>query len=148
MSLAQHLHRQQLALQRLIDTLERERLALTAARIDGQQLNAQTLRKQALLQGLEALEAARRRGQQLRGYIAGAKGAAQAARDEGCFALWGKVQELASRARHLNLLNGQTLQVRLQQNQRLLNCLNEMAGHSLYGPDGRAHRRASLSGLA
>lgn len=148
MSLAQHLQRQQLALQRLIEALEQERLALTTAHIDGPQLNAHTLRKQALLQGLETLEGARRRGQQARGYAAGAKGAAQAARDEGCFALWGKVRELASRARHLNLLNGQTLQVRLQQNQRLLNCLNEMAGHSLYGPDGLARGRASLSGLA
>ncbi|MDE1168383.1 MAG: flagellar export chaperone FlgN [Pseudomonas sp.] len=148
MSLAKHLGLQYLATRRLVEALEQERLALTTARIDGQQLGDLTATKQALLQNLEELESTRRRAQRTRGYAPGAKGAAQAAKDEGCLSGWLKLQELASRARQLNQINGETLRVRLQQNQRILNCLTELGGGALYGPDGRPHVRASLSGLA
>lgn len=147
MSLARHLSQQHQVTQRFVSILEQERLTLVAGKIDGEHLTRLTAQKQALLLTLERLESVRRRAQITRGYQAGAKGAALAARDEGCIEVWSKLQEMAAQAKRLNQLNGDTLLIRLQQNQRILNVLNELSGHTLYGPDGRQRPRANLSGL-
>ena len=147
MSLAQHLSQQHQATQRFVSVLEQERLVLVAGKIDGEQLTRLTAQKQALLLTLERLESVRRRAQIKRGYQPGARGAAQAARDEGCLDGWSKLQETAAQAKRLNQLNGDTLLIRLQQNQRILNVLNELSGHTLYGPDGRQRPRPTMSGL-
>lgn len=135
--LARHLQRQQVAAQRLLTLLDQERLALAGPRIDGERLTELSIAKQSILEALEQLETTRRRAQRSLGHAPNQQGAMQLAKDQGCLPAWTRLQDLAARAQRLNQLNGDSLRVRQQQNQRILNYLNEASGRTLYGPDGR-----------
>ncbi|GGX77924.1 flagella synthesis chaperone protein FlgN [Litchfieldella qijiaojingensis] len=147
MSLGQHLERQRQCLDDLAALLIDERHSLSAAKVDGQQLNEIASRKQALLDDLDRLDTQRRAAQHKLGYAKGHPGAEQAARDAGCLETWHAMREQAEHVSQLNELNGSLVQMRLSHNQRILNFLHEAAGKSLYGPNGQSDRRG-LSGLA
>lgn len=147
MSLAKHLDRQRQALQRFVDLLEEERLTLGEGQIDGQRLEQLARAKQEMLALLEQLERQRSNGQRTLGYGEGSEGAERAAIDAGCQPQWQALIELAAHAKLQNRLNGDTIRIRLEHNQRMLNFLHEAAGKPLYGPDGQSRRR-SLTGLS
>jgi flagella synthesis protein FlgN len=123
--LARHLQRQQVAAQRLLTLLDQERLALAGPKISGERLTELSIAKQAILENLEQLETTRRRAQRSLGHAPDPHGAMQLARDQGCLPAWTHLQDLAGRAQQLNQLNGNSLRVRQQQNQRILNYLTE-----------------------
>jgi len=132
--LARHLHRQQVAAQRLLTLLDQERQALAGPKISGERLTELSIAKQAILENLEQLETTRRRAQRSLGHAPDHNGAMQLARDQGCLPAWTRLQDLAARAQRLNQLNGGSLRVRQQQNQRILNYLTEAAGRTLHTP--------------
>ncbi len=147
MSLAKHLATQQHVLRECIRLMEHEQRLISTATIDGQQLTKISERKREVLAEIERLEAIRMRAQHRLGYPEGRAGAEKAARDARCSDAWQTLIDLAERAKQLNELNGQTIRMRMEQNQRILNFLSEAAGQSLYGPNGQARRR-SLIGLS
>lgn len=147
MSLAQHIARQRSHLEAFIVLLEAERDSLSAGHIDGQQLAGQAREKQEHITRLEHLENQRLSAQRKLGYGEGRLGAQTAARDADCLDDWLEFRERALHARQLNQLNGALIGSRLAQNQRILNFLNEVAGKTLYGPDGQSRRRG-LGGIA
>ncbi|MCL7462231.1 flagellar protein FlgN [Pseudomonas sp. NW5] len=147
MSLANHLARQQQTLQTFIALLEDEQRLLGAPEVDGQALLEIVERKQGLLEHIGQQEALRSGAQLKLGYPQGHAGAEQAARDADCLPAWHALRELAERAQTLNQINGEIIHLRMAQNQRILNFLNEAAGQGLYDPSGQA-RRAGLSGLS
>lgn len=147
MSLAKHLESQLNVLQQFAHTLEAERQLLAEAEVDGQGLADLAATKQTALAQLERMEQQRSMAQKKLGYSDGLNGAEQAATDADCLLVWQQIIALAEQVKALNQFNGDTILMRLSHNQRLLNFLHEAAGHSLYGPDGQAKRRSSLSGL-
>lgn len=147
MSLAKHLEIQHRALQDFVDLLEREQRLLAEADVDGQQLLEVADGKRSVLGEIERLETLRTRAQGKLGYPEGRSGAEQAARDAGYLAAWQQLHDTAQRAQTLNQLNGEVVRMRLEQNQRILNFLNEAAGKPLYGPNGQS-RRHGLGGVS
>ncbi|WP_116366400.1 flagella synthesis protein FlgN [Parahaliea mediterranea] len=141
MSLEPHLQAQRLQLEQLVALLHSEQSLLTQSQVDGAALDEVAADKQRQLVSLDSFEARRRGAQARLGYAPGREGARAAADDAGCLPLWQSIDQLASEARQLNQTNGELIQLRLENNQRLLNALRESAGNSLYGPDGQAHRR-------
>lgn len=147
MSLAKHLEHQRNVLQQFAHMLNQERQLLTEAEVKGQDLADLAAAKQTTLAQLERMEQQRSAAQSKLGYSDGLSGAEQAAMDAGCLPIWQHILDLAEQVKVLNQFNGDTIMRRMSHNQRLLNFLHEAAGHSLYGPDGQAKRRSSLSGL-
>ncbi|GAB3285937.1 flagella synthesis protein FlgN [Parahaliea aestuarii] len=141
MSLEPHLQAQRLQLEQLVALLHTEQSLLTQSQVDGAALDRVAVDKQQHLVSLDSFEARRRGAQTRLGYPAGREGAMAAANDAGCLPLWQNIDQLASAAKQLNQTNGDLIQLRLENNQRLLNALRESAGNSLYGPDGQSHRK-------
>ncbi len=138
MSLAGHLERHRQHLETLVALLTEERGLLGEGHIDGEQLRGVAERKSEALAELERFEKQRRQVQRRLGYRDDRHGDEQAARDAHCLPVWLEIRAGAERARRLNQLNGGLIGLRLDNNQRLLETLRKIAGHGLYGPDGRA----------
>lgn len=147
MSLAKHLETQQHAVREFVELLEREQRLLAEADVDGQQLIEVADGKRRVLAEIERLDGIRSGAQRRLGYADGASGAEQAARDAQCLDAWLALRDLAERAQTLNQLNGDVIRLRMEQNQRILNFLNEAAGKPLYGPNGQA-RRQGIGGVS
>jgi flagella synthesis protein FlgN len=143
MSLTRHLELQTQTVMHLVELLERERVALAHAKIEGERLSELTACKEAVLLKLGQLEAIRAGAQLRLGYGSGSKGALKAAQDADCVAVWRRLQGLALRAKELNVANGGTLRLRMSCNQRILSFLNGLVSSKLYGPDGRVHHGES-----
>ena len=146
MSLAQHLAQQSVLLTRFIALLEAEQHCLAQGRIDSTRLQTLATDKQALLNEIDRMERQRQHALQRLGYGDDSRDSARAADDAGCPAAWQRLLELATRARLLNRLNGETIRTRLAHNQRILNFLHEATGKGTYGSDGQA-RRGSLGNI-
>lgn len=136
-SLAKLLQEQQHRLETLIELLERERRLLADAEIDGQTLADIAQLKRARLEELEATETLRQRIQKRLGYAAGIAGARDAAEDANCLAAWEQTLERTREAERLNGTNGQLIQLRMSQNQRLLDFIHDAAEKTLYGASGQ-----------
>lgn len=147
MSLAKHLARQSAAVAQFARLLEDELHQLAKGAVDGQRLTELAAAKQSLLTEIEQLEAQRRNAQLRLGYGDDRQGAARAAADAGCHNAWQQLLAQASRAQLLNRLNGESIRMRLEHNQRMLNFLHEAAGKGLYGPDGQS-RQGRLGSIA
>ncbi|MGR2737505.1 flagella synthesis protein FlgN [Billgrantia sp. Q4P2] len=137
MSLAKLLQEQQQRLDGVIGLLQQERTLLADAKIDGNVLGDIAARKQALLAKLEASETLRQSVQQRLGYASGAEGARQAAADAGCEHAWTHTLELTREAQRLNALNGKLVELRMEQNTRLLTFIHEAAEKTVYRASGR-----------
>ncbi|MFW3614454.1 flagella synthesis protein FlgN [Billgrantia antri] len=137
MSLAKLLQDQQQRLNGVLELLQHERIVLAGAQIDGHQLGEIAQRKQALLAKLEASEKLRQGVQQRLGYTSGAQGARQAATDAGCEQAWMHTLELTREAQRLNALNGQLVELRMDQNTRLLAFIHQAAEKTVYRASGR-----------
>jgi flagella synthesis protein FlgN len=140
-SLEQHLENQKARLERLRVLLTREQGLLTEGQVNSEELATIASEKQRELAEIEAFELQRRKAQQRLGYGVGRTGARQAASQAGCPQLWSTIEQLASEVSRLNQLNGKLIHLRLENNQRMLNFLQEAAGAGLYGPDGQAGLR-------
>ena len=138
MSLAAHLRDQHDRLDRLIGLLDRERDLLGEGTVDGEALGTLAAEKQRVLEALADGEDRRRTAHAGRGDSADMAGDERAAREQGCLESWQQVRGRAWRAAQLNHFNGQLINIRLTNNQRLLNDLRALAGKDLYGPDGQA----------
>ena len=79
----------------------------------------------------------RQRVQQRLGYADGLSGAHDAARDAGCLAAWERMLTHTREAERLNGVNGQLIQLRMSQNQRLLDVIHDAAEKTLYGASGQ-----------
>ncbi|QTP55411.1 flagellar protein FlgN [Billgrantia sulfidoxydans] len=137
MSLAKLLQEQQQRLNGVIDLLRHERTVLAGAHIDGHLLGEIAGRKQALLTKLETSETLRQGVQQRLGYASGAQGARQAAADAGCEHAWLHTLELTREAQRLNALNGKLVELRMEQNTRLLAFIHQAAEKTVYRASGR-----------
>lgn len=137
MSLAKLLQEQQRRLAGVIELLQQERIVLAGADIDGNTLGEIAERKQALLAKLEASETLRQGVQQRLGYTSGAEGARQAATDAGCDRAWIDTLELTREAQRLNMLNGKLVELRMEQNTRLLAFIHQAAEKTVYRSSGR-----------
>ncbi|WP_111414126.1 flagella synthesis protein FlgN [Billgrantia lactosivorans] len=137
MSLAKLLQEQQQRLSGVIELLLREREMLAGAEIDGDALGEIAGHKQALLAKLEASETLRQGVQQRLGYASDAAGARQAAADAGCEPAWNQTLELTREAQRLNTLNGKLVELRMEQNTRLLAFIHQAAEKTVYRPSGR-----------
>lgn len=137
MSLAKLLQEQQQRLGGVIALLQQERTLLADAEIDGNVLGDIAARKQALLAKLEASETLRQNVQQRLGYASGAEGAHQAAADAGCEHAWAHTLELTREAQRLNALNGKLVELRMEQNTRLLAFIHDAAEKTVYRASGR-----------
>ncbi|MFQ3788131.1 flagella synthesis protein FlgN [Halomonas sp. A29] len=137
MSLAKLLQEQQQRLDGVIELLRHERTLLADAEIDGNGLSELASRKQALLAKLEASETLRQGVQQRLGYASGADGARQAAADAGCEPAWSHTLELTREAQRLNALNGKLVELRMEQNTRLLTFIHQAAEKTVYRSSGR-----------
>ncbi|MGR4067888.1 flagellar protein FlgN [Halomonas sp. LR3S48] len=137
MSLTKLLQEQQQRLGGVIELLQQERSVLAEARIDGNALGEIAERKQTLLAKLEASETLRQGVQQRLGYANGAEGARQAAADAGCERAWTHTLELTREAQRLNTLNGKLVELRMEQNTRLLTFMHQAAEKTVYRASGR-----------
>jgi len=137
MSLGRHLDVQQRVVEQLLQLLEQERLALAQGRVDAERLRELVAGKQAALLRLEQLEAMRAAAQMRLGYGPGRQGALRAARDADCLNAWRRLRQSALRARALNRVNGEALELRLKGNQQILDFLDRITADRLYGPNGR-----------
>lgn len=137
MSLDRHLGLQHQVVEQLLQLLEQERVTLAQARVDAERLRELVAGKQAALLRLEQLEATRVGAQLKLGYGPGRDGALRAARDADCLATWRRLRQSALRARALNRINGEALNVRLKGNQQILDFLDRITADRLYGPNGR-----------
>lgn len=137
MSLAKLLQEQQQRLSGILDQLRCERALLASAEIDSEALAAAAERKQALLAKLEASELLRQGVQRRLGYADGAAGAQQAAVDAGCERAWAQTLELTREAQRLNMLNGELVALRMEQNTRLLDFIHRASEKTVYRASGR-----------
>lgn len=117
-----------------------ERGTLSTGEVDGEALAAIAGSKQRDLATVAAHEQRRLEVQIRLGFGAEPDGAGQAARAAGCLNLWHRVQAAAQEGALGNRINGDLIHQRLEHNQRMLNLIEQVAGKSLYGPDGQPHR--------
>lgn len=141
MSLEEHLESQKARLERLRVLLTHEQGLLTEGQVNSEELATVASKKQRELAEIDAFELQRRKAQQRLGYGVDRSGALQAASQAGCAELWTIIEQLATEVGRLNQLNGKLIQLRLENNQRMLNFLQEAAGVGLYGPDGQSGLR-------
>ena len=137
MSLAKLLDDQQKRLTAVIELLQEERSLLAGAELDGKVLGEIAQRKQELLARLEASETLRQGVQRRLGYTDGTEGARQAAADAGCEPAWTQTLELTREAQRLNALNGKLVELRMEQNSRLLDFIHQAAEKTVYRSSGR-----------
>lgn len=142
MNLNSHLRQQYESLERLVAILSDEQKALSEGKVDGKLLQQLAVEKQDLFASLESLEETRKDYQKQSGYGDSSAGARKLAEMSNCREAWGMVLALTERASHLNTLNGELIQHRLEHNQHMLNIIREASGGSLYGPDGQANPKA------
>ena len=142
MSLGKLLEQQQRRLHSVIELLGQERALLSEANIDSDQLAELAKRKQTLLKTLEESETLRQGVQRRLGYAEGAEGARQAAADAGCAEQWAEMLEITREAQRLNILIGELVTLRMEQNSRLLDFMHEAAEKNTYGASGRVAPQA------
>ncbi|EGN76003.1 flagellar biosynthesis/type III secretory pathway chaperone [Idiomarina sp. A28L] len=140
MSLRNHLQHQQERMQIMEALLKQEQLLLGEGKVDGAALEAVAKEKQSLFAELEQSELKRRNAQEKLGYPLNREGSEQAAADSNCSELWQDLILTTENVAHLNALNGDLIQHRLQHNQQMLNILRDASGASLYGPDGQSKK--------
>lgn len=140
MSLRNHLQHQQERMQTMEALLKQEQLLLGEGKVDGAALEAIAKEKQSLFAELEQSELKRRKAQEKLGYPLNREGSEQAAADSNCSELWQDLILATENVAHLNALNGDLIQHRLQHNQQMLNILRDASGASLYGPDGQSKK--------
>lgn len=145
--LVRHLTHQRAQLEALATLLQQERLALQQGEPDAHRLADLAAGKQQLLDDLNHREQRRRTVQQQLGFEDSIEGDTEAATEQGCLAAWRDVQALAAEVARLNRLNGLLIDMRLHQNQRMLNFLRDCAReinpeNGLYGPDGQARQHS------
>lgn len=137
MSLGKLLEQQQQRLHNVIELLGQERVLLSEANIESDELAELAKRKQALLKTLEESETLRQGVQRRLGYAEGAEGARQAAADAGCAEQWAEMLETTREAQRLNTLIGELVRLRMEQNTRLLDAIHQAAEKTTYGASGR-----------
>lgn len=138
-TLGDHLSHQRRRLEALQALLDRERELLGEGAIDGEALVRLAEDKRAVFEQLEAAESERRRLLKRQGYRDDRDGAARAASDAGCAALWEAIGDIAGRVARGNRLNGVLIRMRSEYNRRLLDSLQQpVGGGPLYGPDGQS----------
>lgn len=140
MSLRNHLQYQLERMQTMETLLKKEQSLLGEGKIDGPALESVAKEKQALFAELEQSELKRRKAQERLGYSLDREGSERAAADSDCSELWQALILATESVAHLNTLNGELIQHRLQHNQQMLNILRDAAGSSLYGPDGQSKK--------
>lgn len=138
MALTRILEAQLAALEQLQSALLQEQQLLGEARADGDALQHAATEKQALFQQLEQLDQQRRAQQHQAQLPDTAEGARQLAEGHELGVLWRQILQAGHRAAHLNQLNGELIQHRLEHNQNMLNIIRDTAGAALYGPDGQS----------
>jgi len=140
MSLQNHLHQQLERMHTMEALLKSEQALLGEGKVDGAALEALAKEKQKLFADLEESELKRRKAQERLGYPLNSEGSEQAALDSNCGGLWQQLITTTEAVAHLNALNGDLIQHRLQHNQQMLNILRDAAGTNLYGPDGQSNK--------
>lgn len=123
---------------RFVDLLETEKTALTEGNVDD--LARFATEKEPLVADLQRLGCQRNDRLSALNLPADRQGmSAWAAGSPDASSAWEKTLKLAARARDLNRLNGELIQMRLQYNSRILEILQRnTAALDLYGPDGKA----------
>ncbi|RUO35573.1 flagellar protein FlgN [Aliidiomarina shirensis] len=140
MSLENHLKHQLERMQAMETLLKQEQLLLGEGKIDGAALESIAKEKQSLFAELEQSELKRRKAQERLGYSLDREGSEKAATDSSCSELWQELILATENVAHINALNGDLIQHRLQHNQQMLNILRDAGGTSLYGPDGQSNK--------
>lgn len=149
MSLSVHVRQQKDQLEKLQALLGRERSLLGEGQVDGDALGLLAIEKTAVLTALADAEQQRRTACTRLGYGNDTADDDEAARTQGCRDLWQQVCDGTREAARINHFNGELINVRLSNNQSLLNELQALTGKNLYGPDGQAHgSHARLSSRA
>lgn len=146
MTLADCLVEELAAMQRLMDLLDEEANQLAKAEIDGDAFVHLAESKQQQLERLGALSSERR---ELMGGKATStpEQALEVARAAGCEPEWQELLKVAGQVSIHNHGNGRMIQLRMEQNQRLLNMIAEARGRALYnrrGESGRGESRLNL----
>lgn len=147
MSLAKHLETSKEVITEFVALLEEEQRVLASSQIDGQAIVDLANRKNAIVERLRQLEQVRNLVQQRKGYPDGLPGARQAAKDDGCSALWDEILVLSTRAKNLNELNGMQVSMHMEQNRKRLAFLNKASDAQIYGRDGKSQRKR-LGGIS
>lgn len=147
MSLAKHLEIFQESLVQFVTLLEEEQWALASSAVDGKVIADIASRKGEMLVNINKLDDVRQKVQKKIGYPDGREGARLAAKDGGCSDLWDAILILSDRAKNLNELNGIQVNMRLEQNRKLVDFFNKASGGPLYGRDGKSKMKR-LGGIS
>lgn len=146
MNLAHCLVEELAAMRRLMELLDEEANQLAKAEVDGDALVHLAEAKQQQLEHLGVLSSERR---ELMGAeaVSSPEQALEAARVAGCESEWQELLKVAEQVSSHNHGNGRMIQLRMEQNQRLLNMISEARGRALYNRRGEAGRGESRLNL-
>ncbi|TDR56090.1 flagellar biosynthesis/type III secretory pathway chaperone [Halomonas ventosae] len=146
MTLAHCLVDELAAMRRLMELLDEEANQLAKAEVDGDALVHLAESKQQQLERLGALSSERR---ELMGgeAVSSPERALEVVRVDGCEAEWQELLKVAEQVSNHNHGNGRMIQLRMEQNQRLLNMISEARGRALYNRRGEAGRGESRLNL-
>lgn len=135
---ADHLARQDAAVQAFVDVLLRERDVLATHPVAHAALAEVT---EAKAQHAEALEVLERERRALADAARAGSGAtdAELAQTLGCGELWARFSARIAQARNQNAINGVAIDTRLSHTEARLNFLRRNASTSLYAADGQRH---------
>lgn len=135
---AHGLAQEQQAARSMLELLQREQVALTAARIEG--LADLSTEKNTLALRMTTLANARYTALAAVSHSAdedGMRAWLDHGRHDGARQLWSGLLALAKSAKELNRTNGLLIARHLARNQAALNVLRGAAGGNFYGPDGQ-----------